>query len=229
MALILNIESSGKLCSVSLAEKGKLLSYQESTIDHSHSSLLAPAIKSVLRQAGKNISDLDAVAISDGPGSYTGLRIGSSTAKGICNALHIPLIAVSTLQSLAFALQKKYPKKDHFITIADSRKGEIYLAVYDRNLRELIAPSPFKIEDIEDKIPFFQNAVRNAVSTKKLFEPNNFGNVTVDKTVRISALNMKMLSFIKFKSKDYKNLIYYEPLYLKHVYVKYGKKLPNIN
>ncbi len=229
MALILNIESSGKLCSVSLAERGLTLSFRESVVDHSHSSVLVPSIDGVLKEAGKKITELDAVAVSDGPGSYTGLRIGSSTAKGICNALHIPLIAISTLQSLAYALKKKYPERDHFVCIGDSRKDEIYLAVYDSELKEVMAPRPVNVDDIEEKNFAWKNAVRNAAAEEKLFVRNKFGNIAADKIVRISALNMNMLSFIKFKSKDYKNLIYYEPLYLKHVYVKHGKKMPTIN
>ncbi len=229
MALILNIESSGKLCSVSLAERGQMLSFQESAVDHSHSSVLAPAIKTVLKKADKKIRELDAVAVSDGPGSYTGLRIGSSTAKGICNALGIPLIAVSTLQALAYALKANHPQRPHFLCIADSRMDEIYMAVYDRELAELIAPCPIKIDDIRDNDSLYKNAVRNNAAAEKLFERNKFKNVAVDKSVIFSALNMNMLSFIKFKSKDYKNLIYYEPLYLKGVYVKYGKKIPTIN
>ncbi len=229
MALILNIESSGKVCSVSLAERGQMLSFRESVVDHSHSSVLVPSIESVLKKAGKKITELDAVAVSDGPGSYTGLRIGSSTAKGICNALGIPLVAVSTLQALAYALRANHPQREHFLCIADSRKDEIYMALYDSKLTELIAPCPIKIDEIEDGDSAYQNAMRNAAAEAKLYERNKFNRVPVDKTVTVSALNMNMLSFIKFKSKDYKNLIYYEPLYLKRVYVKHGKKIPTIN
>jgi tRNA threonylcarbamoyladenosine biosynthesis protein TsaB len=108
MALILNLETATKTCSVSLAQNGKEIFTKEITEEHfSHAENLNVFIQDVMQHAGKKLKELDAIAVSEGPGSYTGLRIGASTAKGLCYALDIPLIAVNSLQSLAALATKK--------------------------------------------------------------------------------------------------------------------------
>jgi tRNA threonylcarbamoyladenosine biosynthesis protein TsaB len=104
LSLILNIETATTICSVALAREGQLVALKESAEKNSHSSLLAVFIDEILNQAGLAPSDLDAVAVSEGPGSYTGLRIGVATSKGLCYALDKPLIGVNTLQAMALGI-----------------------------------------------------------------------------------------------------------------------------
>ena len=108
MALILNIETATKICSVALAKDGKVIASKETSEGNSHSTKLAPFIKEIIDGSEYTFTDLDAVAVSMGPGSYTGLRIGVSTAKGLCFGLDIPLIAVSTLEAMAVQAKKQY-------------------------------------------------------------------------------------------------------------------------
>src|SRR3989304_2508407 len=131
MALILNLETATTVCSVALGRNGELAAYKEVNKDYSHSENLTVFIQAVLKEAKLDISDLDAVAVSKGPGSYTGLRIGVSAAKGLCFALDKPLIAINTLQAMAysekFAIQHS-PLTTLFCPMIDARRMEVYCA-----------------------------------------------------------------------------------------------------
>jgi tRNA threonylcarbamoyladenosine biosynthesis protein TsaB len=145
MGYILCIETATRICSVALGKDGVLLSARESFDDYAHSRLLTPFIQSVVHDAGISFEQLDAVAVSKGPGSFTGLRIGVSAAKGLCYALDIPLIAVGTLQSMAYgmaALEAAPPLngKYLFCPMIDARRMEVYAALYDQALNEILAP-----------------------------------------------------------------------------------------
>src|ERR1019366_8444443 len=123
MAIILNIETATTVCSVSLAKDGCLLALQEQNGDYSHSENLTLFIQDVCRQASIALSDIDAIAVSKGPGSYTGLRIGVSTAKGLCYSLNKPLIAINTLQHLALSISIRDVKDDAFFCpMLDARR-----------------------------------------------------------------------------------------------------------
>jgi tRNA threonylcarbamoyladenosine biosynthesis protein TsaB len=140
MALILYLETATKICSVALAKDEKLLGLRETAVSNSHSELITVFIGEVLNEAGIGINEIDAVAVSKGPGSYTGLRIGVSTAKGLCYSLDKPLISVSTLQSMAFGALKVYPEIDKETIICpmlDARRMEVYYAFYDSNMHEV--------------------------------------------------------------------------------------------
>ena len=131
MSLILNIETATKNCSVSLAKDGiTILTKEISEAGYSHAEKLHVFIEEILKETQSNVKDLKAVAVSKGPGSYTGLRIGVSSAKGICYALDIPLIAVDTLQILAKQLKVE---KGIIVPMIDARRMEVYSAVYDKN------------------------------------------------------------------------------------------------
>ena len=141
MPLILNIETATEFCSVALARDGKLLSLRESQSGYSHAENITVFISEVIREAGVSLNDLDAIAVSKGPGSYTGLRIGVSTAKGLCFALDKPLLAVYTLQALTVGFfNSKFEirnSKLFFCPMLDARRMEVYCAVYDSELNEV--------------------------------------------------------------------------------------------
>ena len=133
MALILSLETSSTVCSVALAQDGHLIGSSELRLEKSHSSHITVLIQQLLENTGFTEKDLSAVAVSGGPGSYTGLRIGTSTAKGLCYALNIPLIAVSTLQAMAQETVQFMPNPEtyFFCPMIDARRMEVYTALYN--------------------------------------------------------------------------------------------------
>lgn len=158
MALILNIETSTEVCSTALAQDGLVTHLRENLTGQNHAMLLTIFIKELLAEAGLSVDQLDAVAVSGGPGSYTGLRIGVSVAKGICYSAHLPLIAITSLEAMAHHiiqnLENVYPirtKDILFCPMIDARRMEVYTSFYDKNvafcarsmsLVEMAPPSP---------------------------------------------------------------------------------------
>jgi tRNA threonylcarbamoyladenosine biosynthesis protein TsaB len=154
MALILNLETATKSCSVCLARDGKPLAIKEAWSDqYSHAEQLNQFIETVMQEANFSLSDLDAVAVSAGPGSYTGLRIGTSTAKGICYALEIPLISVNSLKALA-SLSKA--DEGYICPMFDARRMEVYAAIYDKELNTLMPTAAVVVDDQSFKEFFSQ-------------------------------------------------------------------------
>ena len=135
--LILNIESSTEICSVALARNGEVLALAENEERNAHSRVLTLLVERVMDEANHALTDLDAVAISTGPGSYTSLRVGASVAKGICFALNKPLVPVDTLRSLAEAARAERPDGGYFIPMIDARRMEVYCAVHNSMGQEI--------------------------------------------------------------------------------------------
>src|SRR6476620_9564121 len=141
MSLILSLETSAKVCSVAIHDGGKLIATSEIHIEQSHASKLAVLIEEVKNKAGIEFRQLNAVAISGGPGSYTGLRIGTSTAKGLCYSLDIPLLAVSTLHVLAYEATKVLPDVETMLLcpMLDARRMEVYTCLLTPSLKEVLS------------------------------------------------------------------------------------------
>ena len=157
MSLILNIETTSEVCSVGLALNGELIASRETIDPNSHSRLLTVFIDEIFKEAGKTVSDIDAIAISKGPGSYTGLRIGTSVAKGLCYSLGKPLISVDTLQSIAYGILFKSGLKNDFeleffiCPLIDARRMEVYTGLYDKDLNCLKEPYSHIFEEVSFK------------------------------------------------------------------------------
>ena len=152
MPLILNIETATEVCSVALSRDGKLLSIRESKNGYTHAENITLFISEVIQEACVSLNDVDAIAVSKGPGSYTGLRIGTSTAKGICFALDKPLIAVPTLKALTLGAVNKLSIVNRqlsilFCPMLDARRMEVYCAVYDSDVNEVESTSAKIIEE----------------------------------------------------------------------------------
>lgn len=222
MAIILGIETATSICSVALVKDGKFLAIRESEGVKEHSATLTGYISEVFAQAGLKFTDMDAVAVSMGPGSYTGLRIGVSSAKGLCFALDKPLIAIDTLKALSYqALQKckteeKATENILFIPMLDARRMEVYTAVFDTNM-EIVEPVSALIvtEDAfssfaEQKIIYFGEGAEKCNS---LLEAKN--NFTYYGNIRLSANAICMLAIDDFKKGNFANTAYCEPFYLK--------------
>ncbi len=223
MARILNLETATTNCSVSISEGDRIVFLQENNaMEYSHSEQLHIFIKEALQGASLSFSDLDAVAISKGPGSYTGLRIGVSAAKGLCFSLDIPLISISTLESMA---QQVAPKENTVvIPVLDARRMEVYSAVFDaghKQIRETRA-------EIINRDSFQEFTDRNAVylvgnGAQKCKEVLSHPNFHFLPEVMPSAKEMAVLSHTKYEEGHFEDVAYFEPYYLKD-FVLQGKK-----
>ena len=147
MALILLIESSASVCSVALSLDGKIISIREDHTGNKHAELLSVFCDEVLKESGTTPAALHAVAVSGGPGSYTGLRIGASTAKGYCFALNIPLIAIPTLEAMAWGMKDEAGKEDLLCPMIDARRMEVYSAVFTPEILQVDPTAAVVVDD----------------------------------------------------------------------------------
>ena len=220
---ILNIETSTKNCSVSLSNNGKTILLKElSEAGFSHAEKLHVFIEEVLKESNLTFNDLVAIAVSQGPGSYTGLRIGVSAAKGLCFALDIPLISVHTLQVLA---SQTNIENGVIIPMIDARRMEVYSAIFDKNynkIREVQAQiiDENSFSEIDETVYFVGDCNEKA---KTVLTKNNF--VFLDDKFYPSANEMSILSFKKFQNNDFEDVAYFEPFYLKDFLITTSKKL----
>lgn len=217
MAYILNIETATPVCSVALSENGQVLSMKTSEEQNIHSEKLTLFIEDLFRDSGIRLQALAAVAVSEGPGSYTGLRIGASVAKGLCYALDIPLIAVGTLPAMAEAMRRQYADANaRYCPMIDARRMEVYTALYDAQGGELEAVST-KIIDAES----FQDILsKNKIvfggdGASKCRDIIVSSNAIFLDDFRYSAEGVSALSFEKWEQKDFADTAYFEPFYFK--------------
>ena len=223
MALILNIETSTEVCSVVIARDGKVIHSRENLTGQNHAMLVTVFIEEMLNEANITMEHLDAVAVSGGPGSYTGLRIGVSVAKGICYAARLPLIAITSLEAMAHHVMHRidnyqYIQKENllFCPMIDARRMEVYTSFYDKNgvqIRGIQAD----IIDHQSYLPFLEN---NTVlffgnGSAKCREAITHPNAIFLNGIITSAENMVPLAEHDFQSKKFVNVAYYEPFYLK--------------
>jgi len=210
---ILCIETATTNCSVALSVDGKLLAIKEdNNLGYSHSEKLHLYIQDILKENGLEPGDLDAVAISKGPGSYTGLRIGVSAAKGLCFSLDIPLISVPTLTSLAH----KVKEKGRVVPMLDARRMEVYTAVFNSEKQQVEETSARILEpnsyiDLlnSGKVSFIGSGVA------KFQEICSHPNAIFVQDQLPSAREMVPLASAKFQQKDFEDVAYFEPYYLK--------------
>jgi tRNA threonylcarbamoyladenosine biosynthesis protein TsaB len=220
MALILSIETATEVCSVALSRDGIPIALKEARGSNEHSAQLTLFIEEVMQECGKLLKDLDAVAVSMGPGSYTGLRIGVSVAKGLCYSLEKPLISVSTLKAIALGgmtLYKEMMMGDVLLCpMIDARRMEVFSAIYDIKLNE-IQPVEALILDENTFERYEQNriAIFGSGSTKcqELFENNK--KIFFPGTILTSAKWIGQLADERFKQGIFENTAYFEPFYLK--------------
>ena len=213
MSLILHLETSTKACSVALSRDGELISVREVlTEQFSHAENLTLFVQDVLNQAEISLNDISAVSVSSGPGSYTGLRIGVSTAKGFCYALGIPLIAIDSLFLLAVLAAEKYPEQ-RLCPVIDARRMEVYNAIYDSSLSLLKGISA----DIIDASSYleFEPFVCFGDGQNKLLEVWRNRPINFDENIHASAKGQVKEAFRKFQDGLFEDVAYFEPYYLK--------------
>lgn len=218
MALLLCLETTTTNCSVALAKDGEILALKEDMgLNYSHAERLHIYIAEVLEQAKVSKTDIDAVAVSEGPGSYTGLRISVSAAKGLCFALNIPLIATNTLKALAMQAKEEYA---FVIPVLDARRMEVYSTVFDNQLGEIRGIEAQVVEEDsflsyleEGSVLFIGNG---ATKLKDLIK---HPNAHFETEALPSAREMVILAEAKNKISDTVDVAYFEPFYLKDFYV----------
>ncbi len=221
MAVILSLESSSGICSVALHHDGNLLALAEVHLEQAHAARLAVLIDQVLKFAGIDVKTVAAVAVSSGPGSYTGLRIGTSTGKGLCFALGIPLISVGTLDLLAQQVLPLNVNRWHLCPMIDARRMEVYCSLYDAQGKRLL-PVEAKVIDAAS---FEQDLAKHPL----LFFGNGAGkckdvirhsNAFFVDNVHAGAAALGVIGSKKYHSGDFVDVLSFEPFYLKEFKAK---------
>ena len=221
MALILCLETATQICSVALCRDGEVISLRESIEHNSHSALITLFIEEVMKEGGYRLQDLDAIAVSKGPGSYTGLRIGVSTAKGLCYSLDKPLLAIESLEGVAVyqSIHNPLCKPTGKVLLApmvDARRMEVYTALFDQKghrltdtTAEIITSTSFE-NHIGYQILLFGDG---AFKFTELFQNNPA--ITILTNILFSATYLAPIAEEHFKNGQFENLAYFEPFYFK--------------
>ena len=219
MSLILSIETATDVCSVSVSEDNSILSIRETAEQKSHASILTTFISECIKEAGTTLDKLDAVAVSKGPGSYTGLRIGVATAKGICFGCDKPLIPVGTLPAMVAYRLKQNPADQRIqVPMIDARRMEVYTAAFDHELNNLMeinavildAQSFQQLETQHNGLLLFGDGV---IKAQPLYE--NFSSYSFDTETLPSSIGVAMLATQLLKNQAFADIAYFEPFYLK--------------
>ena len=227
--IILHIEASTECCSVALSQDGHIFFERTSHDDRSHAKVLAPFVQEALEAADSQGARINAVALSSGPGSYTSLRIASSTAKGVCYGRDIPLIAIPTtaIMSVPVLLREEIEEDALLCPMIDARRNEVYATIYDRALNvvkethaEVVTPDSYK--ELLDRQPiyFFGNGA--AKCSEIIVHPNAH---FLDKHKNPLAKNMMPLAERAWFNEKFEDIAYFEPFYLKNFVATQGKKL----
>jgi tRNA threonylcarbamoyladenosine biosynthesis protein TsaB len=233
MALLLHIETSTAVCSVALGKDGKLLALKETKEGMKHASYLSVFIDQILKENKLTPANLDAVVVSMGPGSYTGLRIGVSTAKGICYGANLPLIAINTLQAMTKPLQNnealqsqlQNPKAAYYCPMIDARRMEVYTAFFNDKIElvkdisaDIIDENSYSKELEKREIVFFGDG---SPKCKEIIKSKN--GIFLDE-ITPSATGMIELAETKFQNQEFEDVAYFEPFYLKDFVATTPKK-----
>lgn len=222
MALLLNIDTATEYASVCLSEEDKIVSILESRDQKNHASFIQPAIEKICQTTGIKLKDLDAISVTSGPGSYTGLRVGLSSAKGLCYALNKPLILVNTLEVMAQAAIIAYQGSSEdnilFCPMIDARRMEVFTAIYDIHFQAVLPPCARILtensfgEELSGRTLIFSGS--GSFKMKKW--PCHINGIFID-TIH-NASNLANRALKAFQKKQFSNLAYSEPAYLKEFY-----------
>ena len=213
MTLILHLETATKVCSAALSLDGQLLALREINDDeYAHGERLTLLIEELLKETGYRPSDLSAVSVASGPGSYTGLRIGVSTAKGLCYALRIPLFSIDALLSMAHVAMEKHPGKA-LCPMIDARRMEVYAAIYNPDLS---VRKPLSADILDDSsYAEYEPFVFFGDGAAKIAESWQNRNLEYDPALFPSAAGQVKPVYAKFLKGEAEDVAYFEPFYLK--------------
>ena len=212
---ILHIETSTKICSIALSRGEELVGTLDLLEGMNHTALLAPAIDQLLTSKGIQPTQLQAISVSTGPGSYTGLRVGSSTAKAMAYTLQIPILAVPTLLSLAGAAFERYPHAELAIPMCDARRDEVYAAIYDRGLNEVMPVSSLILQkDLNDFLPTGNVLVLIGEGTEKL-NTEASETIIIDTTIQSNAVHLVKPAMRMMTNREWSDALHFVPFYMK--------------
>lgn len=226
MATILQLETATQVCSAAISVNGETIALKEQMASNIHAGSLTLFIKEVMDMANLKFADLDAVAVSKGPGSYTGLRIGVSTAKGLCFAMDKPLIAVDTLQMMAGGFLSQQEDYDGLVcAMIDARRMEVFTAVFDTDLN-YTSVTEAKIVDEHSFAPELASGIVTFVGdgALKCAAVIQHPNAVFSELNFNSAANMSGLAFKAFNNSQFEDVAYFEPFYLKDFVLTTPKK-----
>jgi tRNA threonylcarbamoyladenosine biosynthesis protein TsaB len=223
MSFILNIDTAVDVASVCLAKDSKALQLITNENQKDHATWLHPAIKELLHMNKLTMKDIEAVAVSIGPGSYTGLRVGLASAKGLCYAMNIPLITIGTLEMMAFAVKDE--AADLICPLIDARRMEVFAAVYDKLLQLVIQPQVMLINENSFTELLASHKILFCGSGSKKLQTIISNNNTLFVNTIGNASHLAALSFNRFRKKEFTDLAYTGPLYLKEFYFSTRKPL----
>ena len=224
---ILQIDTATEVCSVAVSQNGQVLAHVEANEPNIHASKLTIYIEEMMQSVGVEFSDLCAIAVSMGPGSYTGLRIGVSTAKGLCYALDIPLIGINTLESIfeGYASQNTLQTSSVYIPMLDARRMEVYMSAFDSK-KKIIQETQAVIVEKDTFDVFKPSQVvligSGAAKLKDLFRDSE--QVHLDASYKHSAAYLSGKAFERFEQNKFEDLICFEPYYLKEFIATTNKK-----
>lgn len=224
MAKILLLETSTEVCSAAISVDGSVVALSETLDAPNHAALLTLQIEACAQRAGLKLGQLDALALSRGPGSYSSLRVGASVAKGICYALEKPLIAVDTLGALALATKAEFEGQAVvFAPMLDARRQEVWLALYDTDMRELAPAQPLIFENNSFEV-FLQEKSGGQYPCRVVLSGNGMEKAIIGRVFEnlvFSAIKKCSASFLlaaaerQFQAADFQDIAYFEPLYMK--------------
>jgi len=216
MAKIICIDTATPICSVALSINGSTITFREDKNGNKHAELLTIFIEEIMKESGLRFKDLDAIAVSKGPGSYTGLRVGVSTAKGLCYGIEKPLIAINTLKILASGYKQNVNAGELIIPMLDARRMEVYAGVYDSQLNE-VSITEAKIIDENSFDELLNQTICHLIGSgaekcKSIIKHTN-ARFVIDK--QCSAKDMSNLVEEAFTLNKFEDTAYFEPFYLK--------------
>jgi len=218
MALILNIDTSTETAGICLSEDGRTLKMAQNGTQKDHASWLHPAVEQLLMGSGYRMKDLQAVAVTAGPGSYTGLRVGMAAAKGFCYALGIPLITENTLKMMALAAKEQYPGAALFCPMIDARRMEVFTTVYRNDMVEIMPTVAMVIDEdsFADILATTAMSFFGAGSYK--CKPIIMAPTAVFIEVAVDVGSLGILSFLRYLHREFTGVAYSEPAYTKEFY-----------
>jgi tRNA threonylcarbamoyladenosine biosynthesis protein TsaB len=223
MGLILNLETSSEMCSVCIAKDGEVLAIEETDEQFSHTRKTTVFIQDILDEAELGIKAIDAIGISHGPGSYTGLRVAAATAKGICYGLKIPLVAIPTLEAIAYHTRKSFPGM-YYAPMIDARRMEVYACVFNQEMEMIRETNNIILDDQNIKYLKFKESIiacgTGVEKAEKILKENGISTYPF----RLSASFLAELSEKRYQNQIFENILAYEPLYFKAPKVTKSKK-----
>jgi tRNA threonylcarbamoyladenosine biosynthesis protein TsaB len=216
MAYILQLETATDVCSVAISNNGQLVCIRESLVSNSHTELITILIKQCIAEANISLKDLQAIAISGGPGSYTSLRVGVATAKGLCYGLKIPLLALDSLEALCYGIDSSQLKDNSIIIpMIDARRMEVYSANYDHGYKRLTDTEAIVIDETTlDYVLRDADVLLCGSGAEKCYNIINHPRLSLHHTSASSSY-MSSLAYERFKNGQFEDLAYYSPNYFK--------------